>query len=232
MQDKVIERFRIDGAELLIPAASLNDRLRGRLRDGGYEHFERDLARAHIRPGDRVLDLGSGAGLVAIVAARIVGPENVTTVEANPEMHDALRRNLRENAGTELRMIKGAVVGDDYPEKTVTLNLRGAFWAASLDAPKGGNGARSVQVPAKKFRQLVRARDANVLTMDVEGAEDALLSRPLPETIRLLIIELHPGLYGDARRNELLRLLEGQGFRNLQDRRTEDVYAFERDLDN
>lgn len=230
MQDETIESFRIDGADLLIPRDSLNDRLRGRLRDGGYEHYERDLARAHIRAGDRVLDLGAGAGLVAIVAARIVGPENVTTIEANPEMHRVLRRNLRNNAGTELRMIKGAVVADDYPEKTVTLNLRAAFWAASLDAPKGGNGARQVEVPAKKFRQLVRARGATVLTMDIEGAEDALLSRPLPDTIRLLIIELHPGLYGEARRDELLQILVAQGFRNLEARRTEDVYAFGRDV--
>lgn len=229
-QGKMIEKFRIDDADLQIPSDSLNDRLRGRLRDGGYEHFERDLARAHIRPGDRVLDLGSGAGLVAIVAARIVGPENVTTVEANPEMHDVLRRNLRNNAGTELRMIKGAVVGDDYPDRSVTLNLRAAFWAASLDAPKGGKGARQVEVPAKKFRQLVRARDANVLTMDIEGAEDALLSQPLPDSIRLLIVELHPGLYGEARRDELLQGLVTQGFRNLQPQRTEDVYAFGRDV--
>lgn len=230
MQGKMIEKFRIDGADLQIPGDSLNDRLRGRLRDGGYEHYERDLARAHIRAGDRVLDLGSGAGLVAIVAARIVGPENVTTVEANPEMHTVLRRNLRNNAGTELRLIKGAVVGDDYPEKTVTLNLRAAFWAASLDAPKGKNGARAVEVPAKKFRQLVRARDANVLTMDIEGAEDALLSRPLPKTIRLLIVELHPALYGEARRDELLQGLAAQGFTNLEPRRTEDVYALGRDI--
>ena len=230
MQGKVIEKFRIDDADLQIPRDSLNDRLRGRLRDGGYEHYERDLARAHIRAGDRVLDLGSGAGLVAIVAARIVGPENVTTVEANPEMHAVLRRNLRNNAGTELRMIKGAVVGDDYAGKTVTLNLRGAFWAASLDAPKGRKGARPVEVPAKKFRQLVRARGANVLTMDIEGAEDTLLSRPLPDSIRLLIIELHPGLYGEARRDELLQILVAQGFRNLEPRRTEDVYAFGRDV--
>lgn len=228
MRDDEIETFRIDGAELWIPRATLNERLRSRLLDGGYEHYERDLARSHLRPGDRVLDLGSGAGLVAIVASRIVGPENVTTVEPNPEMHDTLRRNLRNNAGTGLRMIKGAVVADDFKEKTVTLNLRSAFWAASLDAPKGA-GARPVEVPAKKFGQLLRKRDANVLTMDIEGAEEAILQKPLPDQVRLLIIEMHPGFYGADRRDELLDGLDRQGFRNLEPRPTEEVYALGRE---
>lgn len=227
MPDQEFETFHIDDAELRIPAASLNDRLRGRLRDGGYEHYERDHIRAYLRPGDRVLDLGSGAGLVAIVAARIVGPENVTTVEPNPEMHQALRRNLRQNAGTELRLIKGAVVGDGYAEKTVTLNLRAAFWSASVGGPPGKN-PRLVEVPAKKFSRLIAARDATVLSMDIEGTEADLLAKPLPSQIRLVLIEMHPGLYGEPVRDALIANLEGQGFCNLGARRTEEVYAFGR----
>lgn len=223
------ETFRIDGAELWIPAAELNDRLRGRLQDGGYEYHERALARRHIRPGDRVLDLGSGAGLVAIVAARIAGAQNVTTVEANPLMHAALRHNLRRNAGPELRLVKGAAVGDDYSGKTVMLNLRSAFWAASLDAPRGGE-PRRVEVPAKRFGQLLRARNGNVVTMDIEGAEEMVLSAPLPASVRLLIVELHPAIYGVKGRDRLLGSLAAQGFRNLECRPTEEVYAFGRDI--
>lgn len=228
MADQEYETFHIDDAELRIPAASLNDRLRGRLRDGGYEHYERAHIRAYLRPGDRVLDLGSGAGLVAIVAARIVGAANVTTVEPNPEMHQALRRNLRRNAGEELRLIKGAVVGDGYAEKTVTLNLRSAFWAASIGGPPGKN-PRLVDVPAKKLSRLIAARDATVLSMDIEGAEADLLAAPLPAQIRLVLMELHPGIYGEAVRDRLLASLEGQGFANLGTRKAEEVYAFGRE---
>lgn len=227
MTEAKFETFEIDGAELRIPSGQLNERLRGRLKDQGYEHYERDLARAHLRPGDRVLDCGSGAGLVAIVAARIVGAENVTTVEANPEMHDALRRNLRRNAGEGLRLIKGAVVPDDYAGDSVTLNLRGAFWAASLGEIKG-KGMRPVEVAAKRFGRLLAKREATVLSMDIEGAEAALLLAPLPQSIRLVIVELHPNLYGEATRDQILAALTAQGFRNLEVRRTEEVYAFGR----
>lgn len=223
------ESFRIDGVDLLIPASELNDRLRGRLRDGGYEQHERALTRRHIRPGDRVLDLGSGAGLVAIVAAQVLGAENVTTVEPNPDMHAALRRNLRQNAGPGLRLIKGAVVSDDYPDKAVTLNLRSAFWAASLEVPKNGK-ARQVEVPAKRFSRLLRASGGNVLTMDIEGAEEMILQAPLPEQVRLLIAELHPCIYGMGVRDDILAVLKAQGFHNLERERTEEVYAFGREL--
>jgi len=46
---------------------------------------ERLLAAAGIGPGMRVLDLGTGAGSVAIVAARLVGPSGrVVTVDRDP----------------------------------------------------------------------------------------------------------------------------------------------------
>jgi len=42
---------------------------------------------SHVRPGETVLDLGSGSGKVCFVAAQIVGPRgHVTGVDANPDM--------------------------------------------------------------------------------------------------------------------------------------------------
>jgi SAM-dependent methyltransferase len=52
--------------------------------------------RSELRPGEAVLDLGSGAGLDGIIAARAVGPEgHVIGVDLNPTMC----RRARENAG-------------------------------------------------------------------------------------------------------------------------------------
>ena len=45
------------------------------------------LERADLKPGETVLDLGSGAGLDAILAARLVGPSGrVIGVDLNPAM--------------------------------------------------------------------------------------------------------------------------------------------------
>ena len=54
------------------------------------------LAAAKVRPGETVLDLGSGAGFDAFIAARVVGPEGrVIGVDMTPEMI----AQARENAG-------------------------------------------------------------------------------------------------------------------------------------
>ena len=39
----------------------------------------------HLRPGQRLLDVGSGAGTITADLARIVGPENVTALEVAEE---------------------------------------------------------------------------------------------------------------------------------------------------
>lgn len=58
--------------------------------------------RADLRPGEVVLDLGSGAGLDAAIAARAVGPEGrVIGVDLNPTMCRKARENL-EGVGATL----------------------------------------------------------------------------------------------------------------------------------
>ena len=57
------------------------------------EAAEKLIAHAAIQPGERVLDLGCGTGIVARVAAEHLGDgENVTGVDANQGMLDVARR--------------------------------------------------------------------------------------------------------------------------------------------
>lgn len=219
--------FTIDGAEIEVPVASLVPRLRGRLLDGGYEGHERALLRAHLRPGDRVLDLGAGAGLVSITAARIVGAANVTSVEANPAMLRHLKRNLRRNVGAEGSVLHMAAVGDGDPRQTIELHVHPGFWSAST-LPDRARNAQSCAVKAKPLSRLIRRAQATAIAMDVEGAEQQLLATPLPTQIRLLVIELHPGLYGEAVRDGILANLAAQGFANAGARKTEEVFALRR----
>ncbi len=48
----------------------------------------------HLRPGETVLDLGSGSGKICFIAAQVVGPTGrVIGVDMTPEMLDVARRN-------------------------------------------------------------------------------------------------------------------------------------------
>ncbi|MGA8251716.1 MAG: class I SAM-dependent methyltransferase [Mycobacterium sp.] len=68
--------------------------LQGRLYDDYTEHAFR---LAGLRPGMRVLDIGSGPGDVSFVAARLVGPTgSVLGVDAAPEMIELARTRAAE----------------------------------------------------------------------------------------------------------------------------------------
>lgn len=68
--------------------------LQGRLYDPYTEHA---LRLAGLRPGMRVLDIGSGPGDVSFTAARVVGPTGtVLGVDAAPEMVELARARAAE----------------------------------------------------------------------------------------------------------------------------------------
>jgi ribosomal protein L11 methyltransferase len=55
------------------------------------------LLERHLRPGDRVLDLGSGSGILAIAAVKL-GAARAVGIEHDPEANPVARRNAARNA--------------------------------------------------------------------------------------------------------------------------------------
>lgn len=71
---------------------------------------ERVFRAAGIAPGMRVLDLGSGAGDVSMLTARIVGPAGqVVGVERNPDAIESARARVRRAGFENVSFIEGDV---------------------------------------------------------------------------------------------------------------------------
>jgi arsenite methyltransferase len=61
-----------------------------------------------LAPGERVLDLGSGAGADSLVAAQMVGPEGrVTGIDMTPEMIATARTAAAEMGVTNVEFVEG-----------------------------------------------------------------------------------------------------------------------------
>ena len=71
---------------------------------------ERFLRSAGLARGMRVLDIGSGAGDVALVAAELVGPEGeVVGVDMNPEILETARHRVRQSGHRNVKFLAGDV---------------------------------------------------------------------------------------------------------------------------
>ncbi|WP_416975536.1 class I SAM-dependent methyltransferase [Streptomyces sp. 4F14] len=106
------------GAYLL--GHSQSERRRLALQDAAVSPFtERTLRVAGVRPGMSVLDLGSGPGDVALLAAGLVGPGGrVVGIERDPGSVRAARVRAREAGFAESVRYEVADVGDfTWPER-------------------------------------------------------------------------------------------------------------------
>lgn len=206
-----MKSFDIGDITLIIPADQINDPLRAALEEGRYEGGERAAMAQFLRPDDRVLDLGAGAGLISILAARIVGGRNVVAVEASPKMQRALHRNLRRNGAGQVRVMSGAIVPDAHEGAEVGFAVRAAFWASAIAGETEGKG-RVEKVPAMRFGEVMEAARPTFVMIDIEGGELALSGEDWPETVRMIVMEVHPQIYPPEKLDAMMADFERAGF--------------------
>lgn len=78
------------------------------------------LAIASLRPGEVVLDLGSGGGLDVLLAAQRVGPSGfVHGVDMTDEMLETARRNAARQGATNVTFHKGDIESLPLPDASI-----------------------------------------------------------------------------------------------------------------
>ena len=87
--------------------------LLARVPDGAAESFAgvaNPFTLGRLAPGERVLDLGSGAGMDSLVAAQMVGPRgSVTGIDMTPEMLAKARSAASEMGVLNVEFVEGEV---------------------------------------------------------------------------------------------------------------------------
>lgn len=195
------------------------------LRNNRYEGGECAALRQILRPGDRVLELGAGIGLISTVAALTEGVQSVTAVEANPELIPVIRETHRLNGVSRVDLRNGVVVPSN--QKRTAFYLRADFWASSME-PDSRPYKKKKHLPCFNIRALVAEIRPTVIVCDIEGGEMGLFDDVDLSGVRAMILEMHPKVYGAETVENITGLIEGQGLGFQAPDKPSSVRYFER----
>src|SRR5680860_1596593 len=100
-----------------------------------YQIGERG-ALAELRPGEVVLDLGSGGGIDVLLSARRVAPTGKAYgLDMTPEMHQLAQRNQAESGVTNAEFLLGTIENVPLPDASVDVIISNCV--VNLAADKG-----------------------------------------------------------------------------------------------
>ena len=158
------------------------------------------LAHAGVRPGETVLDLGSGAGIDCFLAARATGPTgHVIGVDMTSAMIDRARAAAKKGGYTNVEFRLAEI--EHLPVADASVDLVISNCVVNLSPEK-----------EQVFREALRAlRPGGRLVVS-----DLVWLRPMPESIRAHVDALIGCVAGAVLLDEYLDLMRRAGFMSVE----------------
>jgi SAM-dependent methyltransferase len=107
---------------------------------------------AELKPGEVLLDLGSGGGIDVLLSARRVGPAGLAYgLDMTNEMLELARRNAAERNVPNVEFLKGEIEHIPLPDNSVDVIISNCVINLSADKPQVLREAFRVLKPAGRF---------------------------------------------------------------------------------
>jgi SAM-dependent methyltransferase len=153
-------------------------------------------ALAELRPGETVLDLGSGGGIDVLLSARRVGPTGKAYgLDMTDEMLELARKNQSDAGVTNVEFLKGEIEAIPLPDASVDVIISNCVINLSGDKDRVLAEAFRVLKPGGRF-----------------AVSDVVVRGPVPEVIRKSL-DLWVGcIAGAMEETEYIGRLERAGF--------------------
>jgi arsenite methyltransferase len=166
------------------------------------------FALGELRPGERVVDCGSGAGADSLIAARLVGSNGrVIGVDMTPEMLAKARANAELVDLRNVEFQEGVIEALPVPDGWADLVISNGVLNLVPD---------KTMALAEIFRVL---RPGSRIQL-----ADIVLDRPVPGGSKSEVSLWTGCIAGGLLEDELVTLVEGAGFRDVEVRRGVDVF--------
>lgn len=167
--------------------------------------------RSVIRAGDRVLELGSGLGVVTALAVRAASPRGkVLSCEANPGMIADTLAFLAAHDITNVELRNAVLVSDVAEGEIREIHLASSFSVSSLLGGEGRRSREGIAVRAENLNKTVAEFAPDVLLCDIEGGELELIPALNATKLRAVVIELHPDRLSTEQLNRIRAALSDQ----------------------
>ncbi len=158
------------------------------------------LAHAAVKPGEVVLDLGSGAGMDAFLAAREVGPTGrVIGVDMTPDMLDRARENARKAGVANVEFRLGEI--ERLPVADASVDLISSNCVINLSPDKPAVFAEALRVLKPGGRLVV---------------SDLVLKQPLSDDVRHSVEAYVGCVAGASLQTEYLAMMREAGFVDVE----------------
>jgi SAM-dependent methyltransferase len=157
-------------------------------------------ALAELRPGETVLDLGSGGGIDVLLSARRVGPTGFAYgLDMTDEMLALAERNRAEAGAENVRFLKGTIESIPLPDASVDVLISNCVINLSADKGKVLREAFRVLRPGGRF-----------------AVSDVVAQGAIPASIRRDMESWSGCIAGALEEGEYRRLLGEAGFDGIE----------------
>jgi FkbM family methyltransferase len=158
----------------------------------------------------RILDCGANVGLASLFFKRRYPAARITAYEADPALFAIAGKNLSANRASDVEIVNAALWTSTG---RVTFHAEGTD-SGMIHGLAGEVDGRAVDVPSLRLRDILHTERIDLLKLDIEGAEDAVLAdcEPVLDRVAAIVMDLHEFDPSVRQAPRVLELLTRAGF--------------------
>lgn len=137
----------------------------------------------------RILDCGANVGLASLYFKRIYPQARITAYEADPSLYAMLDTNLTANGLADVERVHAALW---TKTGNLTFSCEGSD-SGMIGSLPGAVDGRLMTVPSLRLRDILAREPIDLVKLDIEGAEDAVLEDcgDVLDRVRAIVMDLH-----------------------------------------